>query len=86
MSFAAVTGVWANWWLANRNGGVATGTFGSALVSDLLAADYVVGARTTVVSTGTTTSGVRTLTLSRPGYPNFVVGWRTADTVHIIRP
>ena len=86
MAFTAVTGTWASWWLANRNGGLPSGTFGSALVSDLLAGDYVVGSRTTVVSTGTTTSGVRTLTLSRPGAPNFTVGWRTADTVHIIRP
>lgn len=86
MSFVAVTGAWASWWLANRNGGVASGTFGSALVSDLAVGDYVVGARTTVVSTGSTTSGVRTLTLSRPDAPNFTVGWRTADTVHIIRP
>lgn len=86
MAFSTVTGAWANWWAANRNGGVTAGTFGAALPSDLVAGDYVVGARSTVVSTGTTTSGVRTLTLSRPGYPNYTVGWRTADTVHIIRP
>lgn len=86
MAFTAVTGAWATWWVANRNGGVPTGTFGSALVSDLLVGDYVVGARSKVEVLGTTTSGVRTLTLSRPGYPNYVVGWRAADTVHIIRP
>jgi hypothetical protein len=86
MAFAAVTGAYATWWAANRNGGVGAGTFGTALVSDLLVDDYVIGARSTVVSLGTTTSGVRTLTLSRPGYSNYTVGWRTADTVHIIRP
>lgn len=86
MAFSTVTGTYATWWLANRNGGVATGTFGSALVSDLAVDDYVIGARSKVVSLGTTTSGVLTLTLSRPGYPNYTVGWRTADTVHIIRP
>lgn len=86
MAFTTVTGTYANWWTANRNGGVAAGTFGTALVSDLAAGDYVIGARSTVVSTGTTTSGVRTLTLSRPGFLNYTVGWRTADTVHIIRP
>lgn len=86
MAFSTVTGAWANWWKANRNGGYPGGTFGSALVSDLAVDDYVVGARSTVVSTGSTASGIRTLTLSRPGAVNYTVGWRTADTVHIIRP
>lgn len=85
MAFTTVTGAYANWWLANRNGGLPGGTFGSALVSDLLVGDYVVGARSKVVSLGSTVSGVLTLTLSRVGYPNYTVGWRTADTVHIIR-
>lgn len=86
MAFNAVTGAWANWWKENRPGGLPDGTFGSALVSDLAAGDYVVGARSTVVSTGSTSSGIRTLTLQRPGSANYNVGWRTADTIHIIRP
>lgn len=86
MAFTAVTGAYASWWVANRPGDLPNGTFGTALVSDLLVGDYVTGARCTVVSLGTTTSGVRTMTMSRPGHPNFTVGWRTADTVHIIRP
>jgi hypothetical protein len=86
MAFASITGAYANWWTSNRNGGVQAGTFGTALVSDLLVNDYVVGVRSKVVSLGTTTSGVLTLTLSRPGYPNYTVSWRTTDTVHIIRP
>ena len=86
MAFSTVTGTYASWWIANRPGDAASGTFGTALVSDLIVNDYVTGARCTVVSLGSTVSGVRTMTMSRPGYPNFTVGWRTADTVHIIRP
>lgn len=86
MAFSTVTGAYANWWTANRPGDASGGTFGTALVSDLLVGDYVTGARATVIALGTTTSGVRTMTMSRPGYPNFTVGWRTADTVHVIRP
>ena len=85
MAFTAITGTYASWWIANRPGDNAAGTFGTALVSDLLVGDYVTGARATVVSLGSTVSGIRTMTMSRPGYLNFTVGWRTADTVHIIR-
>lgn len=86
MAFAALTGAWATWWLNNRHGGLPTGTFGSALPSDLLVGDYVVGMRSTVASLGNTNAGVRSVTFSRPGVPNYTVGMRTADPIHVIRP
>lgn len=86
MSFVGVTGPWASWWLANRNGGLPTGTFGSALVSDLAVGDYIIGVRSKVATVGGVTSGMQSFTLSRVGYSNYPVSWRTGDTVHIIRP
>jgi hypothetical protein len=67
VTLTAQSGSLANWWLAFRYGSKPAGTVYNALVSDLAAGDYLVGARATVVSTGSTTSGNRTLTLSRLG-------------------
>ena len=85
MAFSTLNNTWTSWYLANRPGDKPTGSPGTALVSDLVAGDYVVGSRASVVSTGTTTSGNRTLTMSRVGYPNFTVVWVAASTVLIIR-
>jgi hypothetical protein len=84
MAFSALNNAQTAWYLANRPGGLPNGTPGTALVSDLAVNDFVIGARATVVSTGTTTSGVRTLTVSRAGM-NFTVQWVAASTVLIIR-
>jgi len=87
MAFSALNNVWTQWYQTYRSGTVAagSGTPGTALVSDLIANDYLCGPRATVASTGTTTSGNRTLTLERNGFQ-----WTTtmvaAHTVLIIRP
>lgn len=67
MALTAQSGSLASWWLAYRYGSNPAGTVYNALVSDLQAGDYLVGARAKVESTGATTSGNRTLTLSRAG-------------------
>jgi hypothetical protein len=86
MAFAALSNTWTAWYLANRPGSAPAGTPGTALISDLIANDYLVGGRMTVVSTGTTTSGVRTLTVKRADGPNFTVAYTAASSVLIIRP
>lgn len=87
MAFASInpaTNPQIAWYLANRNGGLPSGTPGSALVSDLLANDYLVGSRCKIVSIGATTAGVTTLNVTRNGI-NFAVGQLAASTVIIIR-
>jgi hypothetical protein len=84
MSFTTLINAQTQWYLANRNGGLSAGTTGTALVSDLQAGDYIVGSRTTVVSTGSTVSGIRALTLSRPGVGDFTVNWTAASSAGII--
>lgn len=70
MALTQVTGARATYWLATRPGpGTPTGTtVYTALVSDLAAGDFLCGMRAKVVSTGSTTSGNRTLTLTRLGH------------------
>jgi len=87
MAFSSLVNSWTQWFQNNRPGnvGAGSGTPGTALVSDLQAEDYVVGARVRIVSTGATTSGVRSLTVERAGF-QFTVGWVAASTVVIIRP
>lgn len=86
MAYSTLSNAWTAWYLANRPGGKPSGAPGTALVSDLAAGDYVVGARVTIVSTGSTTSGNRTLTVTRAGVSaNFDVVWVAASTVLIIR-
>lgn len=85
MAFAGLNNAQTAWWLANRPGGLPEGTPGTALVSDLAADDYLVGARARVAGTGSTSGGVRTLTLERLG-TQFTVGWVAASSVIIIRP
>lgn len=85
MAYSALVNAWTAWYLANRPGGKPSGAPGTALISDLIAGDYCVGSRSTVVSTGATTSGVRTLTMSKPGFANYDVNWVAASSVVIIR-
>ena len=67
MALAQITGARATYWQSLRPGPQGTGTMYTALVSDLAAGDFICGTRATVVSTGATTSGNRTLTLTRLG-------------------
>lgn len=85
MAFTNLTNAQTTWFLTNRHAGLSDGTPGTALVSDLLVGDYVIGARAKIASLGTTTSGVRTLTLDRVG-TQFTVGWVAASSAIIIRP
>jgi hypothetical protein len=87
MTFSTLNDSWATWYKNNRPGTVApgAGTPGTALVSDLTAGDYLCGARATVVSTGSTTSGNRTLTLTRNGF-QWTQTLVAASSVLIIRP
>ena len=85
MAFATLNNAQTAWWLANRPGHLPNGTPGTALVSDLLVDDYLAGARMRVVSTGSTVSGVRTLTVERAGL-QATVNWVAASTVIILRP
>lgn len=86
MAFSGLNNAQTAWYLANRPGGKPSGSSGTALVSDLVAGDYITGARCIVVSTGSTTSGVRTLTVSKPGISvDYTVNWVAASTVLIIR-
>jgi hypothetical protein len=84
MALTQVTGARATYWLGNRPGHKPDGLLYTALVSDLAADDFLCGPRARVVSTGSTTSGVRTLTLDRLGF-QWTAGQRAADTVMIIR-
>lgn len=86
MAWTPTTNAYLSWYLAYRNGGAGAGTTGTALVSDLQVNDYLVGCRSTVMVTGSTVSGSRSLTLRRPGFPDYVVSWKTGDSVPIIRP
>lgn len=89
MTFAGLNNAQTTWYKANRPGtaAAAAGTPGTALVSDLQAEDYLVGARLRVISTGTTVSGVRTLTVERPAQGiTHTVQWVAASSVIIIRP
>jgi hypothetical protein len=84
MALTQVTGARATYWMSTRPGGLPNGTPYTALVSDLAAGDFICGMRATVVSTGSTTSGNRTLTLNRLG-----ITWTqtlvAASTLMIIR-
>lgn len=74
-------------WVGQRNG-VGTSpsaTLRSGLVSDLAVGDFLIGVRAVVTATGTTTSGVRTLTLLRRGELSFPVQWPAAATVWFTR-
>jgi hypothetical protein len=84
MAFATLTNAWTSWILSNRSGLKPSGTIGTALVSDLLVGDYEFGSRALVSALGTTTAGVRTLTMSRLGQ-TFIVNWTATSTVLIIR-
>jgi hypothetical protein len=84
MSISAVTGAQATYWLSTRPGPVENGTPYLALVSDLVDGDYLCGPRTTVVTAGSTTSGNRTLTLSRVGF-QWTTTMPAASQVMIIR-
>lgn len=86
MAFAALNNAQTTWFKTNRHGGLPSGNAGTALVSDLLVNDYLVGMRATVTATGTTTSGVRTLTVNRFGQGTMTIQWVAASTVIIIRP
>jgi len=87
MSLAALTQAWADWLNANRPGhSTLPGSWYTALVSDLQADDYLHGPRAIVVSTGSTVSGVRTLTLQRVATGvQFTVGYVAASSVVIRR-
>jgi hypothetical protein len=84
MALVQVTGARATYWLNTRPGHNEGGTMYTALVSDLAAGDFLCGPRCEVVSTGSTTSGNRTLTLRRVGF-QWTTTMRAADTVAIIR-
>jgi hypothetical protein len=88
MAFSALNNAWTAWYLENRPGqgnSPNTGTAGTALVSDLQANDFLCGMRAKVASTGSTTSGNRTLTLDRLGF-QWTQTLVAASTVLIIRP
>jgi hypothetical protein len=85
MTFSTLNNSQTAWYQENRPGHAIAGSSGTALISDLIVNDYLVGTRARVVSTGTTTSGVRTLTLERLGI-QFTVGWVATSSVIIIRP
>lgn len=85
MTFSTLNNPQTAWYQSNRPGPVVTGTPGTALVSDLQANDYLVGARLRVISTGATVSGVRTLTVERLGV-QFNVAWVAASSLIVIRP
>jgi len=74
---------YATWIAAIRNGNKPTGVVYDCLVSDIVAGDYIVGARLLVTSTGATTSGVRALTGTRVGQP-MTVNWVATSTVRIV--
>jgi hypothetical protein len=84
MALTQVTGALANWLLIQRNGGFGAGTVYTCLVSDLAVGDYMPGMRAFVASTGTTTSGNRTLTLTRLGF-TWTQTLVAAHTIQIIR-
>lgn len=86
MAFAALVNTYTAWMLANRAGSAPGGSPGTALVSDLIVGDWLVGARATVTALGTTTSGVRTLTLGKISGASHSVQWVAASSVVIIRP
>lgn len=67
MALVQITGSRAAYWESFRPGPTG-GTMYTALVSDLAVGDFICGSRAVVVSTGTTTGGNRTLTLSRVGH------------------
>lgn len=85
MAFSSLNNAWTQWFQTNRPGPAAAGTPGTALVSDLLANDYLCGIRASIVSTGTTTSGNRTLTFDRAGF-EWTQTLVAAHTLLIIRP
>jgi hypothetical protein len=84
MSLSTVTGAQATYWLLTRPGPAANGTPYLALVSDLVDGDFLCGPRATVVTAGSTTSGNRTLTLSRVGF-QWTTTMPAASQVMIIR-
>ena len=85
MAFSSLSNAWTTWYLAQRNGGVGSGTPGTCLVSDLAVGDYLVGARCKITATGSTTSGVRSLTVDRNGITS-TIQQVAASSVVIIRP
>jgi hypothetical protein len=85
MAFTVTNTALDQWYKAYRAYTAPAGTTGTALVSDLIANDYCVGARARVVTPGTTTSGNRTLTVERNG-TQFPVVWPAASSIQIIRP
>lgn len=84
MAFSALNNTQTAWFLANRPGGLPSGTPGTCLVSDLLVGDYDVGSRGKVSALGATTSGLRSVTFTRNGL-TFTVNWTATSTVLIIR-
>lgn len=83
MALVQITGTRANYWLSTRPGPQEGTAMYTALVSDLAAGDFICGMRATVVSTGATTSGNRTLTLIRLGF-TWTQTLPAASTVTII--
>ena len=61
-----------------------TGVY-DALVSDLAAGDYLIGARAIVTATGATTSGNRSMTIQRSVGPSATVSWPATSSVRITR-
>jgi hypothetical protein len=84
MALTQVTGAPATYWLNNRPGNNAEGTVYDCLVSDLAVGDFLCGPRAHVTATGSTTSGVRTLTVSRLGVSS-TVAYVATTTIRIIR-
>lgn len=84
MALTQVTGSRATYWLNARPGVSGGTTVYTCLVSDLAANDFLCGSRATIVSTGTTSSGNRSLTLNRLGY-QWTQTMPATATVMIIR-
>lgn len=66
-------------------GRIGAGTANSALISDLVDGDFLLGPRAYVVGTPTVSGTNRVITLKRRDMPNYTVTWNAADTVWIIR-
>lgn len=82
----ALSAALTNMYLAYRPGwgDLPTGFF-DGTVSELVAGDYLVGARSIVVSTGATTGGLRALTLERSTGVQFTVNWPATATLRFGR-
>jgi len=83
MARTIVSDTYSTWLMAIRNGNKPTGVVYNCLVSDLVAGDYIVGARLLVTSLGATTGGVRAVTGTRVGQ-SMTVNWVATSSVRIV--